>query len=235
MFRKLQIVRVKMKYIIKFQKKGVICYISHLDMLKVFKRAFKRAGVGLAYSRGFNPHPKIGFAQPLSLGYEGLDEYVEFEVSPGCEGMGEQGIISSLREMMPEGLELISIVKDGERKKTLAAEVTAAEYTIKVPVPHDFAYKAREMWDMYMDRDAIMVSKRQKKKKNSVPVDIKPKIREITFKNDPGYLQIDTVIDAGSESNLSPELIISSVCEMLGITTPRSEIEVTRNKIHFKE
>ena len=68
-----------MKYVIRFQKTGVICYTSHLDIMKVFKRSFKRAGIRLAYSQGFNPHPKMGFAQPLSLGYESLDEYIEFE------------------------------------------------------------------------------------------------------------------------------------------------------------
>ena len=68
-----------MKYVIRFQKTGVICYTSHLDIMKVFKRSFKRAGIRLAYSQGFNPHPKMGFAQPLSLGYESMDEYIEFE------------------------------------------------------------------------------------------------------------------------------------------------------------
>ena len=70
-----------MKYIIEFQKTGVICYTSHLDIMKVFKRAFKRADIALAYSQGFNPHPKMGFAQPLSLGYWSMQEYIEFETS----------------------------------------------------------------------------------------------------------------------------------------------------------
>ncbi len=56
-----------MKYIIEFSKTGTICYTSHLDIMKVFKRAFNRAGIRLAYSQGFNPHPKMGLAQPLSL------------------------------------------------------------------------------------------------------------------------------------------------------------------------
>ena len=68
-----------MKYVIKFEKTGVICYTSHLDILKVFKRSFKRADIRLDYSKGFNPHPKMGFAQPLSLGYSGYCEYLEFE------------------------------------------------------------------------------------------------------------------------------------------------------------
>ena len=53
----------------QFSKTGTSCYISHLDLVRVFHRAFKRAGIKLEYSKGFNPHPKMGFAQPLSLGY----------------------------------------------------------------------------------------------------------------------------------------------------------------------
>ena len=67
------------KYVMTFSKTGTICYTSHLDLMRMFKRAFKRGGIKLAYSQGFNPHPKLGFAQPLSLGYEGMKELMEFE------------------------------------------------------------------------------------------------------------------------------------------------------------
>ena len=67
------------RYFMIFSKTGYIKYISHLDMLRLFKRAFKRTGIALEFSHGFNPHPKMGFAQPLSLGYTSLGEYIEFE------------------------------------------------------------------------------------------------------------------------------------------------------------
>ena len=66
------------RYVITFSKMGTICYISHLDLMRMFRRTFKKAGIRLAYSQGFNPHPKMGFAQPLSLGYWGLREMMEF-------------------------------------------------------------------------------------------------------------------------------------------------------------
>ena len=57
------------KYVLTFSKSGLIRFTSHLDMLRLFKRGFRRAGIELKYSQGFNPHPRMGFAQPLSLGY----------------------------------------------------------------------------------------------------------------------------------------------------------------------
>ncbi|MDD4201138.1 MAG: TIGR03936 family radical SAM-associated protein, partial [Eubacteriales bacterium] len=117
-----------MKYIINFKKTGVICYTSHLDILKVFKRSFKRAGIKLAYSQGFNPHPKIGFAQPLSLGYEAYDEYMEFETADDYDGNGSVTLLESLKTIMPDGLTLVSIREASELKKTLASMTVAAEY-----------------------------------------------------------------------------------------------------------
>ena len=138
-----------MKYIIEFSKTGIICYTSHLDIMKVFKRAFKRAGIDIAYSQGFNPHPKMGFAQPLSLGYWGLQEYVEFETAEREAGIADdeamntasgrapEEMLSALTAIMPEGLELKRIIEAPWLKKTLAAENIAAEYMIGIPVGSD--------------------------------------------------------------------------------------------------
>lgn len=224
-----------MKFIIRFTKTGVICYTSHLDIMKVFKRSFKRAGIRLAYSQGFNPHPKMGFAQPLSLGYEGLDEYIEFETVEDYKDKTGEEILQALRDIMPEGLELVSIKEAPELKKTLAAQTIAADYVILIPISEEFDGRADELLNKYMSKPEIITLKKQKKKKDLVPVNIKPKIRDLTFMSDEGVLHIDSTLDSGSESNLSPELLITTVCETLGIDTPRSEIQVTRTKIHFKE
>ena len=226
-----------MKYVICFKKTGVICYTSHLDIMKVFKRSFKRAGIKLSYSQGFNPHPKMGFAQPLSLGYEGLDEYIEFETADD-QGISSQEILKRLRAIMPEGLELLSI-DEARHPKTLAANTVAADYVIEIPYPDgaatDSLYDAKRLWHDYMDQKEIMVLKKQKKKKEPVLVDIRPKIREILFYPSDEGIRVEATLDSGSESNLSPELVITTILERFGLDIPRSEIRVIRTKIHFKE
>ena len=223
-----------MKYIVEFKKTGVICFTSHLDILKVFKRSFKRAGIRLAYSQGFNPHPKMGFAQPLSLGYEGLEEYVEFETVEDYRDKNACEILEVLRGIMPEGLELVSIKEAPELKKTLASMTYAAEYTIRIPVPEDFGFPAEEIYNKYMGQDVIETLKKQKKKKDLVTVNIKPKIRDIKFDVSDGILTAEMCLDSGSESNLSPELVINTLLKSLELDTERSNIEVTRTKIQFK-
>jgi radical SAM-linked protein len=96
------------KYVVRFYKGGNIRYISHLDLMRLFKRAFKRAGIKLQYSLGFNPHPKISFAQPLSLGYTSSSEYMEFETQLAYS---TDLIIEKLNSLMPEGLGILSCEK----------------------------------------------------------------------------------------------------------------------------
>ncbi|MDR3295942.1 MAG: TIGR03936 family radical SAM-associated protein, partial [Clostridiales Family XIII bacterium] len=68
-----------MRYLVKFKKTDNMIYISHLDMQRLFHRTMKRLQINLRYSSGFNPHPKLSFAQPLSLGHASTSEYLEFE------------------------------------------------------------------------------------------------------------------------------------------------------------
>ena len=119
------------KYIIGFSKTGTICYTSHLDLMRIWKRAFKRTGIALAYSQGFNPHPKMGFAQPLSLGYWGMEEYIEFETLD--EYTADQ-LLQRLAPGLPEGIELKQCMGAGHLTKTLASHTVAAQYMIEVPM-----------------------------------------------------------------------------------------------------
>lgn len=188
----------------------------------------------MAYSQGFNPHPKMGFAQPLSLGYKGYDEYIEFETAADYQDKGPEAILEALRAIMPEGITLVSIKEAPEMKKTLASMTEAAEYEIRIRLGLPLQENARELWKAYMGQETIMALKKQKKKKDLVLVDIKPKIREITFNPKGDVLVINAVLDAGSDSNLSPELLIDTVIETFGIECDRAETEVSRIKLQFK-
>ena len=63
-----------MKKILVFRKDGLLRFVGHLDVMRSFQRAMVRAGLTPAYSQGFNPHPLMSFASPLSLGYTGENE-----------------------------------------------------------------------------------------------------------------------------------------------------------------
>ena len=220
------------RYIMQFSKTGTSCYISHLDLVRVFHRAFKREGIKLEYSKGFNPHPKMGFAQPLSLGYVGLREYIEFETKKEWK---PEELERRMAAQMPEGIAIQMCRMLEYPKKTLASVTEAAIYTVTIPVKKTLQLKAEDCRQLYMGQEKIIVLKKQKKKKDLVEVDIKPKIQDITFLPQSKQMQIKMKIDAGSNSNLSPEQVIDSVLRCFAIDTDRSEISVTRHLIFFRE
>lgn len=220
------------KYVITFSKTGIICYISHLDLMRMFKRTFKKAGIRLAYSQGFNPHPKMGFAQPLSLGYWGLEELMEFETVDDYEPEKIKNIIAP---MMPEGINITDCRELVGIRKTLAANTIAAEYIIAVPLKNSLEETGDDIRAKYMGQPQIIALKKQKKKKELAQVDIKPMIRRIDFISEEQTLFITTVLDSGSTSNLSPELVIDTLLKCLDLDTDRSEISVMRKKIIFEQ
>jgi len=218
------------KYVITFSKTGTICYISHLDLMKMFKRTFKKADIRLVYSQGFNPHPKMGFAQPLSLGYEGLKELIEFDT---VEDFEPANLKDTIADMMPEGIEIIECARLEGIKKTLAANTVAADYDITIPLHEPLGMTSGDIRKKYLGQDEIITYKKQKKKKELAEVNIKPMIRSLKFDVREDVLKISALLDSGSSSNLSPELVINTLIQCLGINTDRDEVAVTRKEIIF--
>lgn len=218
---------MKNRYVMTFTKEGYIKYTSHLDMLRLFKRAFKKCQIQLAYSQGFNPHPKMGFAQPLSLGYISRCELLEFEtVSP----YDREELQHMLNGVMPEGVEILACETLPAEGKSLASAVTEAIYKVTFPVESDAVYE--DKLKAYLQQDEILAEKRQKKTKKLATVDIRSKIRAITvIPEDKLVLRMD--LDCGSASNLSPELVISTFCAFARIDVNRYDIEVEREDIIF--
>ena len=92
---------------------------------------------------------------------------------------------------------------------------------------------ADKLYSEYMNREEIPAYKRQKKTKELKLIDIKPMIRDISFHISGETMYIKTLLDSGSSSNLSPELVIASVLELFRIETHRSEVSVVRKNLIF--
>lgn len=219
------------RYVIKFSKEGTIRYISHLDLLRLFKRSFKRIGIKLQHSQGFNPHPKMSFAQPLSLGYSSIGEYLEFDTT---EPYSTDEILEKTNSVMPEGLTVISC-QELQPGKSLAALAKYAGYEIFIPSAHVFDGNIADEIKKYMNRERIVVLKRQKKSGKDIEVDIKPMISDISGEVDDNNIMITAKLAAGSTANLSPEMVLSTFCETAGILYDRSEVLINRTEIYFED
>lgn len=100
-----------------FEKTGNARYISHLDLMRLFQRAFKRAGLPLTHTQGFNPRPSVSIALPLSLGVESRCELLDFdlEVPVDCGEIREK-----LNASLVEGVFVREVYEQGDKIKNLA-------------------------------------------------------------------------------------------------------------------
>ncbi|TFG62755.1 MAG: DUF2344 domain-containing protein [Spirochaetales bacterium] len=121
------------KYLFSFKKLDAAVYLSHLNLVRIFERAFIRSGFQPCYSEGFNPQPKIEFAQPLSLGVETHGDMcaVELKGNPGCAEL-ERACNSAL----PEGIGITSIRAlpanpDGRKPPSLMSLYAGSDYTVQ--------------------------------------------------------------------------------------------------------
>ena len=112
------------KYIVRYRKTGDMKYISHLDLLRTIQRAMRRAELPLKYTEGFNPHPNIVFALPLSVGVEGYNELYETILT---EDMPAEEFLARMKKVMPRGLEVTEVVKADSNK---FAEISSAIYKV---------------------------------------------------------------------------------------------------------
>lgn len=154
-----------------FEKTGKAQYISHLDLMRVFQRAFKRAGLALTHSKGFNPRPSVSIALPLSLGVESHCELLDFDLEGDRPDNSE--ICSRLNEALIEGVKVLGVYDDMHKLKELAYLDCVLLLEYDSGVPENAAYEIQKLFE----RPELLV---EKKGKNGVTEqNIIPMIRTI--------------------------------------------------------
>lgn len=217
------------KYLFTFQKTGLMIYISHLDLQRLFRRTIKSCGYKIIYSQGFNPHPKMSIAQPLSLGYIGLQEYMEIELDSDID---PDLIKDNINDQLPDGVKITRVKKQSDDIKSISALTLYAEYSI------DFSETdvllSDNMINQFLSQEEIYGKRRQKKTKKIIEVPIKDKIRSMAVED--GLLKF--VVDCGSNSNLNPEILLKSFLIYFGYDNLDDILEkvcITRNRILLKD
>ena len=167
-----------------FEKTGNLKYISHLDLQRAFTRLLLRSGLPVVFSEGFNPHPKLTFAQPLSIFQESVCEIAEFRLP---EPTDENAVLDALRAASPEGLTFRG-VEFSEKK---LRPCTAARYELTFRTELD----AGEIEALFAG--ALPVTK--KTKTREVTVDLSPLVREKQFEKIDGGVKMTCLLPCGND------------------------------------
>ena len=154
-----------------FEKTGNAIYISHLDLMRLFQRAFKRAGLLLKHTQGFNPRPSVSIAMPLSLGVESCYELLDFDLEGECPSNDE--ICDRLNQALVAGVKVLSVYDEGAKIKHLAFLECNVDLEYDNGIPEGAADAIRDLFA----RETLAVEK--KGKNGIVEQDIIPMIRKI--------------------------------------------------------
>lgn len=152
-----------------FEKTGNAVWISHLDLMRLFQRAFKRAGLPLTHTKGFNPRPSVSIALPLSVGIESECELLDFDLETPCEDIPEK-----LNAALVSGIRVKQVYEDGRKIKHLAYLDCQLTFEYDSGVPQG----AKQAIEALFTRDEVLVEK--KSKSGSSDQNIIPMIRSLT-------------------------------------------------------
>lgn len=170
-----------------FEKTGNAVWISHLDLMRLFQRAFKRAGLALKHTQGFNPRPSVSIALPLSVGVGSHCELLDFDLDG--EYVSCEKICARLNQALVDGVKVLSVYENGRKLRDLSLLrcIVSLEYDGGVPDG------AENMIRALFTQPSLIVPKRTK---NGVQdQDIIPMIRNITVgPQDGNTLLLDALV-----------------------------------------
>lgn len=199
--------------------------MGHLDIMRYFQKAMRRADIDIKYSEGFSPHQIMSFASPLGVGLTSNGEYMDIEVNPAEDW---KTIMSRLNDAMAEGIQVTECHILDERAKNAMSLVAAADYTLTFregKQPEDLEAFLNGLSE-FMEQDHILITK--KTKKGEREVDLKAFIYELSVRGETIFMKVS----AGSADNLKPELVMEAYYQWLGQTCPEFALQIQREEVY---
>jgi radical SAM-linked protein len=166
-----------MRIRITFSKTGPLIYIGNLDLLTIWERAARRAGLALAYSHGFHPQPKIHLAAPLPLGLSSRNEILDMRLD---EDVDCADTAQRLQAAVPEGIRVLDLEPVDEAAPALQAEVQAAEYEITLDDSIDAVEVQRGI-------DRLLSAASLPRERRGKVYDLRPLISDVRLTSDPQH------------------------------------------------
>lgn len=194
-----------------FQKTGNAVWISHLDLMRLFQRAFKRAGLPLTHTQGFNPRPSVSIALPLSVGVDSHCELLDFQLD-GVDVPVHQ-LCDRLNEKLVDGVKVLSVYDDGRKLKELALLRCAVTMEYDAGVPDGAGERLRQLFGA----EQLIVEK--KGKNGIIQQDILPMIHTLKIVEQPDVIELQAVICCQNPT-LNPMQLPAAVERYLPELTP---------------
>jgi len=194
----------------RFRKDGLARFISHLDLIRTFERAFRRADLPMAFTQGFSPRPKMTFAPALSVGITSSSEYLDAEFR---EEISVSDVALRLNRVLPEGIK-VTDVKIADETIPLSM-LNGADYVVTVVLGEVTPEKMKERIRNILEQKELYIEKETKSGRKKL-VNIAPYIYHLDLLNSDGNTaDIIMSIAIGQQGSLAPMTIINELEKLL--------------------
>lgn len=217
---------------VKFTKEGGARYISHLDLMRTMERALRRAKLEIAFSEGFNPHPKLSFASALSLGVNSRAEYMDLELTKGVtEGEARDRLNSSL----PAGIKVLEVEELKDKGGAAMSLVEGAAYEVRGETALPWSKeKWLEIINSLLERDEILIEREGKKGLREI--DIAPLLLDLELKELNGNtFLLGLLVRAGSRGNLRADEVLQALQKYYSLALEMDRIIITRTALYRED
>lgn len=219
---------------VKFTKKGYLKYISHLDLMRLFERGFRRAQIPIKYSEGFNPQPRFSIANPLALGIESEEEYMDINLH---ERIPIDEFIERMNRELPDDIKIrgAKYIKD---KRSISSMIGWSYYSISFEAENiDRKEELKKLLKDWLKGEKIIIKKLRRKKKKIIEREqnIRPfignAIVEDCIVNDEASnvrVVVNCMLKAGDKGNLKPTDFINAMDKYLNLGVNYDTIDIKR-------
>lgn len=185
-----------------FEKTGNAVWISHLDLMRLFQRAFQRAGLPLTHTQGFNPRPSVSIAMPLSVGVESQCEFLDFALNG--EMISRDEICARLNEKLVEGVVVREVYEDGLKIKNITYMDCAVTLEYDGGLPEG---ALEQMKDLFRKEEILVL---KKGKNGMAEQNIAPMIQSVLWQKQDHALILQTRVCCQNPA-LNPMLLAAAV------------------------
>lgn len=216
----------------KFQKEDELKYISHLDLMRLFQRAFRRADIPISYTQGYTPHPKFSLATALSLGITSDGEYMDVELD---ERMDVEKFIKQMNGVLPSGVKIIKAAYVNENK-SLMSIISWSTYVIQFSLQDVITReKLVEIINNFLSKEQINIVKEKKKKGKLVKKEVN--VRGYIKKIIPLIIEDERVVirvtlKTGSKGNLKPEALVNLLDRDTSLKVENDTVKIHRMDLY---
>lgn len=220
-----------MKIRIKFRKFGTMKFIGHLDVMRYFQKAIRRADIDIRYSEGFSPHQIMSFAAPLGVGITSNGEYVDIEVLSTDDS---RTMVKRLNDVMSEGFEVTDYRLLPDSAANAMSIVAAADYTLTFRPGYEPEDMDAKTWfeEIIKLFDAPRVTVMKKTKKSEKEVDLKPLVYERKLCERDGVPALFLKVSTGSAANIKPEMVLDAYYASIGKERPAFAYQLQREEVY---